>query len=324
MRFREFKVTLTELTAPTAATAPTAPTAPEAQKASSAFDKPTTNLGPLDAKPGAPATKDKEAQSKDNGEVLVTVTTPNGIMGPDVADVQKVLKAAGYGQLLGPFGDGGVDGIIGKYTRNTIATFQKDNNLKVTSAADIDTVNKLNQLLNTKFKGQLTKSTPAEVVRGQPGATAYNSEGGPGMGETPSARDAVAFFVSRGWTAQQAAGIVGNLQAESGANLKINAVGDSGQAYGIAQWHPDRQANFARVVGKDIREASFKEQLAFVQWELENTEAKAGSRLKQAKTAAEAAEIIDQSYERSSGQHRQARINNAMALAPTDTGSAVA
>ena len=64
------------------------------------------------------------------------------------------------------------------------------------------------------------------------------------VGMTGSAKEAVDFFRSKGWSPEQAAGIVGNLQTESG--LKTNALGDNNQAYGIAQWHPDRQANFKK------------------------------------------------------------------------------
>lgn len=151
-------------------------------------------------------------------------------------------------------------------------------------------------------------------------SAAYSTQG-PGVGETGSAKQAVQYFISKGWTPAQAAGIVGNLQAESGADLKTNAVGDGGQAYGIAQWHPDRQAKFKRAFGKDIRQAGFKEQLAFVQWELENSEANAAAQLKKAKTPQQAAAAFDQYYERSSGAHRGKRIANALALAPTSSST---
>ena len=80
--------------------------------------------------------------------------------------------------------------------------------------------------------------------------------------------------------------------------------------------------NYTTINGKDIREAGFKEQLAFVQWELENTERKAAAMLRRAKTPEEAAWVFDEYYERSSGAHRQKRINNALALAPKTTQTA--
>jgi len=133
-------------------------------------------------------------------------------------------------------------------------------------------------------------------------------------GEITDAKDAVNFFIQKGWSPEQSAGIVGNLQAESGKNLNIKAVGDGGKAYGVAQWHPDRQANFKKEFGKDIKDSSLKEQLEFVNLELNTTESKAGNQLRGAKTAGEAATIVDKSYERSSGQQVDKRINYANEL----------
>lgn len=139
-----------------------------------------------------------------------------------------------------------------------------------------------------------------------------------GVGSSENAEKALEFFKSKGWMPQQAAGIVGNLQAESSQELNPSSVGDGGKAYGIAQWHPDRQANFEAQFGKSIKQSTFQEQLEFIQWELENTERKAGELLKGAITASEAAAIIDQHYERSSGEHRGRRIANANRLIEGD------
>ena len=142
---------------------------------------------------------------------------------------------------------------------------------------------------------------------------------GKGVAATGNAKDAVKFFMSKGWSAEQAAGIVGNLQAESGANLQTNLVGDGGQAYGLAQWHPDRQAKFKRAFGKDIRQAGFQEQLAFVQWEFEHDESAAAAQIKNTKTAKDAAAAMDKHYERSKGTARTQRIANANNLVGTAT-----
>jgi Phage tail lysozyme len=103
-------------------------------------------------------------------------------------------------------------------------------------------------------------------------------------------------LVAKGWTMDQAIGIAANLKQES--NFDPNAVGDSGKAYGIGQWHADRQANFKKAFGKDIRGSSLEEQLAFVDWELRNSEKGAGNRLKGARSAEDAAGIVSQYYER--------------------------
>lgn len=108
--------------------------------------------------------------------------------------------------------------------------------------------------------------------------------------------DPFGFFVSRGWTPEQTAGIIGNIGGES--NFDIRAVGDGGRAYGLAQWHPDRQANFRRVFGIDIRQSTAAQQWQFIDWELNNTESRAGRLLRGAGSAAEATEIFMRHYER--------------------------
>jgi hypothetical protein len=142
-----------------------------------------------------------------------------------------------------------------------------------------------------------------------------------GAGLSSSANYAMTYFVSRGWTPAQAAGIVGNLQAESGKNLSLTAVGDGGKALGIAQWHPNRRIVYERTFGKPWSETTFEDQLGFIQWELNNFDnvsgnlnKNAGTAIRNSNTAAQAATIFDAQYERSSGAHRQKRIDNAEAL----------
>lgn len=248
-----------------------------------------------------------------------TVDVPKGNRGTEVVDLQKALVALGY--QLPKFG---IDGIRGSETSGAIRRFQKDNQLSVDGIPGENTISKLNAILAAKpeIASTLKKSVPSEVKSKGPAVTKAGnakSTAGDGVPGNGDAIEALMFFINKGWTGAQAAGLVGNLQAESGVNLKINAVGDKDKngvykAYGIAQWHPPRQEHFAKVFGKDIRESSFKEQLEFIDWELNNTEAKAGNLLKGAKTPEEAAAIVDQHYERSSGAHRQRRIEYALAL----------
>ena len=132
---------------------------------------------------------------------------------------------------------------------------------------------------------------------------------------TTQAQQAQEFFVGKGWTPAQAAGLVGNFQAESGVNLKPNAVGDGGSAYGIAQWQGPRQADFQAKYGFPIQQANLNQQLEFVNYELtQGKEQAAGARLRATTTAGEAAAVTDQYYERSSGIHRQKRIDYANSL----------
>lgn len=126
-------------------------------------------------------------------------------------------------------------------------------------------------------------------------------------------QNAMAYFMRMGWTREQAAGIVANLQHES--NFDPRAVGDGGKAYGVAQWHPDRQANFAKWAGKDIRDSSLEEQLAFVNYELtKGAEQRAGKLLRAAENADQAGRIVSQYYERPLKREEEAQKRGASAV----------
>nr|WP_241877958.1 phage tail tip lysozyme [Psychrobacter sp. PraFG1]UNK04363.1 phage tail tip lysozyme [Psychrobacter sp. PraFG1] len=117
----------------------------------------------------------------------------------------------------------------------------------------------------------VTVVDPYKELRGQLKAPAAPSS--VAIGGASNYQDkAISYFMGQGWTKQQAIGIVANLHKESGGFdpnvISGKRLGDSGQAYGIAQWHPPRQQDFKRVFGKDIRQSTFEEQLKFVQWEL--------------------------------------------------------
>lgn len=125
-------------------------------------------------------------------------------------------------------------------------------------------------------------------------------------------RAALDYFQKQGWTREQSTGIVANLKRESA--LKPDAVGDSGKAYGVAQWHPDRQAEFKKQFGKDIKAATFEEQLAFVQFELTaGKEKSAGDKLRKTTTAQDAAEVMSKNYERPRDTEKEAAIRGKMA-----------
>ena len=131
-----------------------------------------------------------------------------------------------------------------------------------------------------------------------------------GKDEMGSAEQVISFFTSKGWTREQAAGFAANIQIES--NFKTNATGDNGAAYGIAQWHPDRQAKFAEWAHKDIRQSSLQEQLEFMQYELTQGEEKShGALIAQATTAPMAAKAIDDFYERSDKSAQRKRMELA-------------
>ena len=182
-------------------------------------------------------------------------------------------------------------------------------------------------------QGRARGGKPDEWVNGGEGFTKVK----------PAETDATALSVTKklidmGWSPQQAAGITGSLQQESGLNPA--AVNPKSGAYGIGQWlSKDRIANFKSVMGKELVGSTLDEQLAFQQWELNNTEKRSGDMLKAAKTAADAAAIHSLQFERPGDneahvENRQAnanailsalQTNNAASAAtlPTQAGSAV-
>jgi hypothetical protein len=121
---------------------------------------------------------------------------------------------------------------------------------------------------------------------------------------------AMKFFQDRGWTPAQAAGIVGNLLAESSLSTDARNAGDGrdgSDSIGIGQWNSDRAKalkDFAASNGGDWKDLNV--QLAFVDHELNGTESGAGSKLKSAKDVQEATEAFIM-YERPAGSQNGAR-----------------
>lgn len=132
-----------------------------------------------------------------------------------------------------------------------------------------------------------------------------------GMKGGDKAKYAMSKFMEMGWTKEQAAGLAANLHRESG--FKADIVGDGGKAYGIGQWHPDRQKNFSMVFGKDIRGSSLDDQLKFVDWEMRNTEKVAGDRLRGATNAMQAGGIVSKYYERPRDTEKEMRERGNLA-----------
>lgn len=109
------------------------------------------------------------------------------------------------------------------------------------------------------------------------------------------------YLISKGLPEHVAAGIVGNLIQESSLNL--NALGDKGTAYGLAQWRGDRLRN--------LKDRSLKGQLDYLLLEAEQR----GDlqRLLNSRTPEDAAYLFAKHYERPKTID-QSRINNARRL----------
>ena len=111
------------------------------------------------------------------------------------------------------------------------------------------------------------------------------------------ANTVIDFFTSKGLTPEQAAGIAGNIKAESEFNP--TAIGDSGKAKGLAQWRDNRRTRLEKWTAQNGLDAdSVDGQLKYLWWELNNTEKNALTKLKQQKTPGDAAEVFAKYFER--------------------------
>ena len=139
-------------------------------------------------------------------------------------------------------------------------------------------------------------------------------------GSSQNAGIAMEYFISQGWSREQAAGIVGNLQQESTKYLDPNVTNQIGM-YGIAQWDTSRRGKFQQLYKKPIYGSTLQDQLQYIQWELTNSHKRAGKMLRGAMTAEQAARIVQNHYEVAPGQNDNQRISNALALAGQDTAA---
>jgi hypothetical protein len=145
-----------------------------------------------------------------------------------------------------------------------------------------------------------------------------------------NARLAFDYFVSQGLSPVQAAGIVGNLQGESGSGLNTGAINkgdgrDGSDSIGIGQWNGTRaQALKAYAESKGTPWTDLNTQLEFLHQELQGPEKKAYAALQAAQTPEEAARAF-LGYERPkdwnvAGSHPE-RTRNALSLHAAYTGA---
>lgn len=164
------------------------------------------------------------------------------------------------------------------------------------------------------------KTLPGAAPRAVPSAQASGKISIASAGGKKEPKGAYEILRSQGWSDIHASGIVANLQAESAMNHR--AVGDGGKAYGLAQWHPNRQADFKKLHGKDIRESTEAEQLNFLTYELRaGNEQAAGKKLLAAKTKSEAGQAVSRYYERPADAEGQAELRGRLATKLGSSGA---
>lgn len=124
-------------------------------------------------------------------------------------------------------------------------------------------------------------------------------------------RHTISLLRNMGFTDAEASGIAANFTRESGMNPGI--WGDGGKAYGVGQWHQDRQAYFKKLMGKDIKGSSLDDQVHFAGMELRNHYPDVLKRMEQDGTAARAASLFSTGYERPAASSAEAAKRGALA-----------
>lgn len=172
---------------------------------------------------------------------------------------------------------------------------------------------------DTSGSGSPDRAEAGKVVggilnRGGAGATEFLTGGG----VAKATRSVEQYFEkTQGWTRAGASGIAAQFQAESGMN-PFN-VGDHGAAYGIGQWHPDRQADYERLFGHSMRsvrdrDRAFAEQLWFANYELTKGKyQKVGAAMRVEKDSEVAGAMGSMYYERPKNKEAEARSRGALA-----------
>ncbi len=151
-------------------------------------------------------------------------------------------------------------------------------------------------------RGMMQKLNDASTYQGggqpQGGDASAPAGASPSASASPSAASMVSSFAPD-LDKPGAAGLVGNWQAESGANLNPTSLGDSKSALGLAQWRKERRDNlvaFAQKNNASPTDPQVQQKFALVEMGLAGdksdpgfaSEARAGQALINAKTPQEA------------------------------------
>lgn len=218
--------------------------------------------------------------------ILKSIANGNTEQDPNVLNLQNGLERLGF-----ELGNESKSGVLGTQTKNAVRKLEKVYNSQ-----------KRSQTVSDRAMQLMTKLIGSEAVTKLFGAKTNKKP----VQHTISAESLkhpeqkiIIFFKNKGLTTSQAAGIAGNLQAES--SFDPNAVGDNGTSYGIAQWHLDRFENLKKWCRKNGKKwNNFDAQLEFLWWELQNYESNALSKLKLENDPADAAYVFAKYFERPS------------------------
>jgi len=137
-------------------------------------------------------------------------------------------------------------------------------------------------------------SSPAPVSPSSSAGPVVGIENNPGA--NGNAQQVIKFFMDKGLTREQAAGIAANIQSES--NFNPDAVGDGGTSFGICQWHNNRGDNMkAWTQANGYASNSFQGQLEFLWHEMNTSYSGVLNQIKGAGSAYDAAYIFCTQFE---------------------------
>ena len=129
----------------------------------------------------------------------------------------------------------------------------------------------------------------------------------------------IEFFINKGLTAPQAAGIAGNIKTESAGTWQTGVIGDGGTSMGLAQWHKTRLLRLNQFsTDKKLKITDPTAQLEYLWYELQNKEYKAYQKLVKTDTPENAAISFMVNFERPASSNntkkRKKRANQARKL----------
>ncbi len=159
------------------------------------------------------------------------------------------------------------------------------------------------------------RPTSPEAEAGSPLARFDFSPGASAGADTNPVGYVFGRLLELGYEPRVAAAFVGNMMQESGPGLNTRAVGDGGNAFGMAQWNGPRRRQYlayARQLGADP--GDIDTQIAFFHLELQTTERAALRAILDAPDAVSAARVASERFWRPGIPHLEARMGYARAL----------
>lgn len=215
--------------------------------------------------------------------------------------LKNALLGTSYGTLNDAGGLGGIwDRLTGKAPAIDPAKAASTAAAQAMSSVATMQVTAATVILGGAGTAQLLGSAGADALAGANlGAAplAANSGGLPLGGSGAVQSQVWQFFAQKGLQPHQISGIMGNLSAESGFNPL--AVGDAGQAFGLAQWN-DRKGKLFDAIGGRANLGDVQAQLEYLWSELNSTEGAAFKKLLAASDVRGATEAFA-GFERPSG-----------------------